>query len=276
MRRQIDSDLTRMACDFVVKNGKAGKPFFLYLPITQMHYPTLPHRDFAGRTGSGDFADSMVEMDHRVGEVIDTVAKAGLEEDTLFIFASDNGPEFRRPWRGTAGPWSGTYHTAMEGALRVPLIVRWPGRVAPGVTNEMVHVTDLFTTLLANAGAKVPDDRPIDGLDLTPFLLGKTDKSPREGFVYYIKDQLRAIKWRNWKLHLLWETEPNTGVTHLEVPYLFNVVQDPKEETDVNSTQGWVRGPMRRMQMAFQESLQKHPRVPPGAPDDWVRARPKA
>jgi arylsulfatase len=75
-------------------------------------------------------------------------------------------------------------------------------------------------------------------------------------------------------MHLLWETEPNTGVTHLEVPYLFNVVQDPKEETDVNSTQGWVRGPMRKMQAAFQESLVKHPRVPPGAADDWVAGRP--
>lgn len=276
MRRRIDGDLTRMACEFVVKNGSAGKPFFLYLPLTQMHFPTIPHRDFIGRTGAGDFADSMVEMDHRVGEVIDTVAKAGLEEETLFIFASDNGPEFRRPWRGTAGPWTGTYHTAMEGALRVPLIVRWPGRVKPGVTNEMAHVTDLFTTLLANAGAKVPDDRPIDGLDLTPFLMGETEKSPREGFVYYIKDQLRALKWRNWKMHILWETEPNTGVVHLEVPYLFNVVQDPKEETDVNSTQGWVRGPMRKMQAAFQESLAKHPRVPPGAADDWVAGKSKA
>ena len=274
MRRRIDGDLTRMACEFVEKQGHARKPFFLYLPLTQLHFPTIPHRDFIGRTGAGDFADSMAEMDHRVGEVIDTVAKCGLAEDTLLIFGSDNGPEFRRPWRGTAGPWSGTYHTAMEGGLRVPLIVRWPGCVKPGVTNEMAHVTDLFTTLLANAGAKVPDDRPIDGLDLTPFLLGRTDKSPREGFVFYIKDQLRAIKWRQWKMHLLWEAEPNTGVTHLEVPYLFNVVQDPKEETDVNSTQGWVRGPMRKVQMAFQQSLEQHPRVPPGAPDDWVPARP--
>lgn len=273
MRRQIDGDLTRMACEFVTRNAAAGKPFFLYLPLTQLHYPTLPHRDFAGRTGKGDFADSMVEMDHRVGEVVDTIAKLGLDEDTLFIFASDNGPEFRRPWRGTAGPWTGTYHTAMEGALRVPLIVRWPGRVKPGVTNEMAHVTDLFTTLLVNAGAKVPDDRPIDGIDLTAFLTGQAEKSPREGFVYYIKDQLRALKWRDWKLHILWEVEPNTGVTHLEVPYLFNIVQDPKEETDVNSTQGWVRGPMRKMQQAFQQSLEKHPRVPPGAPDDWAPPR---
>ncbi len=273
MRRRIDGDLTRMGCEFMAAQAKADKPFFLYVPLTQLHFPTLPNRDFAGRTGAGDFADSMVEMDHRVGQLVDAVEAQGLARDTVFIFASDNGPEFRRPWRGTAGPWTGTYHTAMEGALRVPLIVRWPGRVTPGVTNEMAHVTDLFTTLATLAGAQVPQDRAIDGLNLLPFLTGQSERSPREGFPYYIKEQLRALKWRNWKMHLLWETEPNTGVVHLEVPYLFNVVQDPKEETDVNSLQGWVRGPMRRMQMAFESSFLEHPRVPPGAPDDWKPPR---
>jgi arylsulfatase A-like enzyme len=270
MRRRIDGDLTRMACDFVTIQGRAGRRFFLYLPLTQLHFPTLPNRDFEGRTGAGDFADSMVEMDHRVGQVLDTLQAEGLSANTLVIFASDNGPEFRRPWRGTAGPWTGTYHTAMEGGLRAPLIVRWPGRIAPSVTNEMAHVTDLYTTLAKIAGAPIPQGRAIDGLDLSGFLFGETDRSPREGFLFYIKDQLRAIKWRNWKLHMIWETEPNTGTVHLEVPYLFNVIQDPKEETDVNATQGWVRGPMRKMAQAFERSLAEYPRVPPGAPDDWT------
>jgi len=270
MRRRIDGDLTRMACEFVTTHGRAGRRFFLYLPLTQLHFPTLPNRDFEGRTGAGDFADSMVEMDHRVGQVLDALKAEGLSSNTLVIFASDNGPEFRRPWRGTAGPWTGTYHTAMEGGLRAPLVVRWPGRIAPSVTNEMAHVTDLFATLARIAGAQVPEDRAIDGLDLSGFLFGETDRSPREGFLFYIKDQLRAIKWRNWKLHMIWETEPNTGTVHLEVPYLFNVVQDPKEETDVNATQGWVRGPMRKMAQAFERSLAEFPRVPPGAPDDWT------
>jgi len=97
-----------------------------------------------------------MEMDHRVGEMVDAVAALGLADDTLVIFGSDNGPEFRRPWRGTAGPWSGTYHTAMEGALRVPFMMRWPGCIAPGgVTNDIVHVTDLYPTLARIAGAKV-------------------------------------------------------------------------------------------------------------------------
>jgi arylsulfatase A-like enzyme len=273
MRRRIDDELTRRSVDFIGRQATAGKPFFLYLPLTQLHFPTIPHRDFEGRTGKGDFADSLVEMDARVGQVLDAVDAHGLVDDTVFIFASDNGPEYRRPWRGSAGMWTGTYHTAMEGALRVPLVVRWPGRIPAGrVTNEIVHVVDLFPTLARVAGAPVPTDRPIDGVDQLDFLLGNTEKSAREGFVYYIKNELRAAKWRDWKMHFVWETEPNAGANHLETPYLFNLVQDPKEETDVSSTQGWVRGPVRKMIHAFQASLQQSPPIPPGAGDDY---RPK-
>jgi arylsulfatase A-like enzyme len=270
MRRRIDDELTRRSVDFIGRQAAAGKPFFLYLPLTQLHFPTIPHRDFEGRTGKGDFADSLVEMDARVGQVLDAVAAHGLADDTVFIFASDNGPEYRRPWRGSAGMWTGTYHTAMEGALRVPLVVRWPGRIPAGrVTNEIVHVVDLFPTLARVAGAPMPTDRPIDGVDQLDFLLGKSEKSAREGFVYYIKTELRAAKWRDWKMHFVWETEPNAGANHLETPYLFNLVQDPKEETDVSSTQGWVRGPVRKMIHAFQASLRQSPPIPPGASDDY-------
>jgi arylsulfatase len=202
--------------------------------------------------------------------LIDTVHACGLDEDTIFIFASDNGPEYRRPWRGSAGMWTGTYHTAMEGALRVPLIVRWPGQVpAQRVTNEMVHVVDLLPTLAQAAGASLPQDRLIDGLDQLDFWRGRQDKSSREGFVYYIKRELRAAKWRDWKMHFVWEVEPNAGANHLETPYLFNLVQDPKEESDVNASQGWVRGPIRKMIHAFEATLKTHPPIPPGAPDDY-------
>ena len=269
MRRRIDEALVRRSIGFIERQAAANVPFFLYVPLTQLHFPTLPHRDWAGRTGKGDFADSLVEMDARVGEVIDAIDALGLRDDTLFIFASDNGPEYRRPWRGSAGMWTGTYHTAMEGALRVPMIVRWPGHVPEGrVTNEIVHVVDLFPTLAALCGAAVPADRPIDGVDQSDFLLGRSETSAREGFVYYIKTQLRAAKWRDWKMHFVWEVEPNAGANHLETPYLFNLVQDPKEESDVNTTQGWVRGPIRRMIARFEASLREHPPIPPGAPDE--------
>jgi arylsulfatase A-like enzyme len=272
-RRRIDGELTERAIGFMRRQAAAGRPFFAYVPLTQLHYPTLPHRDFAGRTGAGDFADAMSEMDHRVGEMLDALEALGAAGDTLVLFGSDNGPEFRRPWRGTAGPWTGTYHTAMEGALRVPFMLRWPGRVAAGtVTNEIVHVVDLFPTLARVAGAEPPRDRPIDGVDQLDFLLGRQPKSNREGFVYYIKQELRAAKWRDWKMHLVWEPEPNQGPVHLEAPRLFNLTRDPKEETDVATECSWVRTPLRRLMHEFQESLRRHPPIPPGAPDDY---RPK-
>ena len=270
MRRRIDAELACRSVDFIARCAQSKRPFFLYVPLTQLHYPTIPHRDFEGRTGKGDFADSLVEMDARVGEIIDAIEAHGLTDDTVFIFASDNGPEYRRPWRGSAGMWTGTYHTAMEGALRVPFIMRWPGRVPRDtVSNEIMHVVDVFPTLARVAGVAMPADRPIDGVDQLDFLTQATERSAREGFVYYIKTELRAAKWRDWKMHFVWETEPNAGANHLETPYLFNLVQDPKEESDVNSTQGWVRGPIRRMIQAFQASLAQSPPIPPGAPDDY-------
>ena len=267
-RRAIDEELVARSCDFMRRHSEAGRPFFLYLPMVHLHFPTLPHRDFAGRTGNGDFADSMAEMDHRVGQVIDEVERLGLADDTLFIFCSDNGPEFRAPYRGTAGPWRGTYHTAMEGSLRVPFIARWPGRIEPGrVSNEIVHVTDVFATLAKVAGAEIPADRPIDGVDQLPFLRGEQTKSAREGFPFFIKNELRALKWRDWKLHFYWEPEVNEGKGKLESPYLFDIIRDPKEETDVLVFNTWVMGPMLRMLKAFNDSCLQFPNTPPGAAD---------
>ena len=267
-RRLIDSELTEKSIDYMRRKANGDKPFFLYVPLTHLHFPTLAHPDFAGKSGVGEFADSMMEMDYRVGELMDAVKALGIENNTLFIFASDNGPEFRRPWRGTAGPWSGTYHTAMEGGLRVPLIVKWPGHIDKArVSDDIVHVTDLFTTLIEVAGAKTPTDRPIDGLSQLSWWKGLVEKSAREGFLFYIKTELRAVKWRHWKLHFVFESEPNSGTKHLETPWLFNIKRDPKEETDAAMEDGWVRGPMRKMIMAFEKTLKEHPPIAPGASD---------
>ena len=267
-RRLIDSELTEKSIDFMRRKANGDKPFFLYVPLTHLHFPTLAHPDFAEKSGVGEFADSMMEMDYRVGELMDAVKALGIENNTLFIFASDNGPEFRRPWRGTAGPWSGTYHTAMEGGLRVPLIVKWPGHIDKArVSDDIVHVTDLFTTLIEVAGVKTPTDRPIDGLSQLSWWKGLVEKSAREGFLFYIKTELRAVKWRHWKLHFVFESEPNSGTKQLETPWLFNIKRDPKEETDAALEDGWVRGPMRKMIMAFEKTLKEHPPIAPGAPD---------
>jgi arylsulfatase len=270
MRRRIDAELVLRANDFMRRQAKAARPFFAYVPITQLHFPTLPHRDFEGKTCAGSFADSMAEMDYRVGQVLDEIDALGIAQDTVVLFGSDNGPEFRRPWRGTAGFWTGTYHTAMEGSLRVPFMLRWPGKVKPEqMTNEIVHVVDLFPTLAHIAGAAQPKDRPIDGVDQLDFFLGRRERSGREGFVFYIKNELRAVKWRNWKMHFVWEVEPNAGPNKLETPYIFNLIRDPKEETNVATEESWVRGPMLQLLRNFQDTLKAHPPIPPGAPDDY-------
>lgn len=263
-RREIDEMLVDKSKDWLSRQVTAKKPFFLYHPLVHLHFPTLPHKDFAGTTKQGDFADSMAEMDFRVGQIIDHLDALDMRENTVFIFASDNGPEFREPFRGTAGPWSGTYHTAMEGSLRVPCIVRWPGLVPAGKTsNEIVHVTDLFTTILSITASPMPSDRPIDGIDQTRFFQHPdTIPSERQGFLFYLKDELRAIKWRDWKLHLVWEPKVNQSSGKLESPYLFNVVRDPKEESDVLAFNTWVLQPMFKLRASFEKSLRCDPAPP--------------
>ena len=269
-RRTIDGELIDKTIDFMADQSKAGTPFFAYVPITQMHFPNLPHPDFIGATEHGEMADSLAEMDHRVGQIVDAIDELGIADDTILIFGSDNGPEFRTPWRGTAGFWRSTYHTAMEGSLRVPFMIRWPGNISEGgVTDEVVHIADLFPTIHRIIGAEVPADRPIDGIDQLDFFTGKQEKSNREGFVFYIKDELRAVKWREWKLHLVWEPEVNDGAIKLEAPYLFNLIQDPKEETNVMMDNTWVRSVTMRMIHEFRESLKEFPPVPPGAQDPY-------
>jgi len=268
-RRNIDETLVEKSKDWLSRQVAAAKPFFLYHPMVHLHFPTLPHTDFAGTTGYGDFADSMAEMDHRVGQLLDHIDSLGVRDNTVVIFASDNGPEFREPYRGTAGPWSGTYHTAMEGSLRVPFIIRWPAHIPSAVaSNEIVHITDIFATIIGVTGGSVPSDRPIDGIDqLELFKNPSTSPSKRDGFLFYIKNDLRAIKWRDWKLHLFWEPQVNEGKGKLESPYLFNVVRDPKEETNVAAYNTWVLQPMQKMQAAFLRSLKADP-----APKDQAKA----
>jgi arylsulfatase len=160
----------------------------------------------------------------------------------------------------------------MEGSLRTPFIVRWPGRIPAGrVSNEIVHEVDTYTTFAKLAGARVPQDRPIDGVDQTDLLLGRSDKSNREGFPVFVADRLEAVKWRNWKLVFYdeqrdWWTPP----TKLAMPKAFDLITDPKEEYPATSTRNtWIAAPAMRIVVEFEQSLQKYPPIPPGTPDPY-------
>ena len=275
-RRLIDAELTRRTIDFMERNVKDGKPFFAYVPLTAMHYPTFPHPDFAGKTGHGDYADMLVQTDHYLGRMADALEELGVEKNTIVIFAADNGPEDPENggglFSGWTGPWAGTYFTAMEGGLRAPCIIRWPEKIPAGqVSNEIVHIVDLFSTLARVAGVAVPTDRPIDGVDHTDFLLGKSDKSSREGFVIYVGDTLYGAKWRNWKIHLVWqESKFGTQRQFSTVPKVVDLITDPREERNVAEPYNtWVQYPGMKLLIGFQQSMMMHPNVPLGAPDSY-------
>jgi len=275
-RRRIDAEITRRTIDFMQRSVAADKPFYAYVPFTLVHFPTLPNPAFAGKTGHGDFADSLAEMDSNVGQILDAVDALQIRDNTIFVFASDNGPDPTFPSQGSAGPWSGYYFTHMEGSLRAPFIIRWPGRVPAGrVSNEIVHAVDTFSTLAATAGAPVPRDRPIDGVDQSEFLLGNSEKSARDGFPVFVADRLEAVKWRDYKI-AFYETERDwwTPAAKLGVPKIFNLVTDPKEEYGATLTpDGWVGVPMMQIVGEFEASTRQYPLIQPGTPDPYSPRR---
>jgi len=271
MRRKIDTELTHRAIDFMQRQAKAGKPFFAFVPLTQVHLPTLPHPDFVGKTGNGDFADSVVEMDYHVGEMLDTLEELGVSDNTIVIFASDNGPEEVAAYHGTSGYWRGHYFTALEGSLRAPFIIRWPSRIPAGeVTNEMVHITDLFTTFAGISGYEVPGDRIIDGVDQSDLFFNKNGHSKRDGFPIYNGDDLYAYKWRDWKVHFIQLDSMFGSPKNLNVPHIYNLIKDPKEEYNVAPESTWILPVVMSRVLDFRKTLVTEPPIQLGTPDPYM------
>lgn len=275
-RRLIDAEITRRTIDFMRRSVQAGKPFYAYIPFTLVHFPTLPNPKFAGQTGHGDFPDALAEMDAHVGELLDAIDDLRIRDNTIVVFTSDNGPEATWPWQGSSGPWRGYYFTHMEGSLRTPFIIRWPDRIAAGrVSNEIVHEVDTYTTFAKLAGAKIPQDRPIDGVNQSDFLLGKSVKSNRDGFPVFVGDRLEAVKWRNWKMVFYdeqrdWWTPP----AKLGTPKAFDLITDPKEEYTATATRNtWNAELAMKIVVEFEQSLKQHPPIHPGTPDPYMPER---
>ncbi|MEE3236771.1 MAG: arylsulfatase [Pseudomonadota bacterium] len=247
-RKTIDRQITDQAIDFIRRKADGDQPFFTFLAYTQTHEPVDPHPDYYGKTGHGSFADVLAQTDDYVGELLDTLDELGLKENTIFIFTSDNGREgVPRSW-GFTGPWRGDMFSPWEGSLRVPFLIRWPGRIPAGqVSNDIVHQVDLLPTLASIVGTELPDDRVYDGADQSAFFMGKADGSARESTVIYIGNDLFGVKWRNWKL-LLKDMDRTNGyaVRELAYPSVFNLIVDPKEEVPelnyLNDT--WVDVPL--------------------------------
>jgi arylsulfatase len=278
VRRDCDVEYLRRAEAFIRGSVEGDEPFFVYFNHSLMHMPVIPREEFRGKTGQGDWADSLLELDADFGTLLDLLDELAVADDTLVAFAGDNGPEEVVTWRGTAGYWQGSYFAGGEGNLRTPCIVRWPGRTREGeVSDEIMHVTDWFTTLLRAAGASVPDDRVIDGIDQLDWLTGKTESSQREGYVYWLGAEMYGVKWRNFKLALVEQKYSTDTPAKLSSPRIINLTVDPQEREPINVTylHSWTVAHFNRLLGEFHASVEREPPIPMGAPLDHVPAAPK-
>lgn len=200
---RLTTDYTKRAVRFIERNRE--RPFFLYLPHSMPHVPLYVSEKYRGRSEQGLYGDVIEELDWSVGEILQTVARHGLDRRTLVIFTSDNGPWL--PYGNHAGSRGGLREgkgTAWEGGVRVPFIARWPGRIPAGVVSRAPLMTvDLLPTLASLVGAKLPSDRIIDGRESWSILTGTHRKSSatRPRYFYWL-EELHAVRRDKWKLHL--------------------------------------------------------------------------
>lgn len=210
---QLTTWYTERAVRFIERNRT--RPFFLYLPHSMPHVPLFVSEKFKGKTSRGLFGDVIEEIDWSVGQVLDALKRLDLDRETLVIFTSDNGPWLSYgDHAGSAAPLREGKGTAFDGGQRVPFIARWVGKLPSGKTAKAPAMTiDLLPTVAKLAGAEIPKDRIIDGLDIWPLLNGKmTPAGPHDALYFYWGKELHAVRSGRWKLHL-----PHP-YRHLELP----------------------------------------------------------
>jgi arylsulfatase A-like enzyme len=181
------------------------RPFFVYLAQSMPHVPLFVSDKFRGKTQRGLYGDVIEEVDWSVGQVLETLERLELDQRTLVIFTSDNGPWLSYgEHAGSAGPLREGKGTSFDGGVREPCLMRWPGKIPAGtVCREPAMTIDLLPTLARLAGASVPADRIIDGLDIWPLISGEPGaKSPHEALYFYWDGELQAVRSGRWKLHL--------------------------------------------------------------------------
>ena len=275
VRRDCDLEYLEQASEFIRGSVADGSPFFVYFNHSLMHMPVIPREEFKGRSGQGDWADSLIELDSDFGVLLDLLDELEISENTLVVFAGDNGAEDIVLWRGTPGYWEGSYFAGGEGNLRTPCIVRWPGRVAENrVSDEIMHVTDWFTTILRAAGLRGPSDRVIDGVNQLDWLAGEQDSSAREGYIFWMGPEMYGVKWRNFKLVLVEQKYSSDPAGKLSAPRIINLVTDPQEREDVAIPylHSWTAFHFNRILSEFRASVQREPPIPAGAPLEFVPA----
>ncbi len=262
----VDDDITARAVDFIQRQQKAGKPFFVWINTTHMHARTHTKPESLGQAGQwqSSYHDTMIDHDKNVGSVLKALDDLGIANDTVFFYSTDNGPHMNSWPDAAMTPFRNEKNSNWEGAYRVPAMIRWPGHIKPGqISNEVVAHHDWLPTFAAMAGDEQVTDKllkgykvgamnykiHLDGYNLVPYLTGKTDKSPRNSFIYVNDDQqVTAIRYEPWKLVFLEQRVPGTlrvwaePFVPLRVPKMFNLRTDPYERADItsNTYYDWV------------------------------------
>ncbi len=277
-RREIDNEMTTDAVEYISEQAEAGDPFFLFMGLTRPHFPNLPSEDFEGKSRIGGYGDCVMELDHNVGRMMDAVKDAGIEDNTIFVFVSDNGPTTtatlpNEMHLASAGPWRGELGDATEGSIRTVGMIKWPGHIQPGGKAEgMVSIMDFLPTFANILGGELPDDRPIDGIDQTDYLLGKQDESNREHLITFIGSRIAAVRWRQWRIHAMntYMTDNNPSLggymgyrnETAGYPMIFNIEADLREMRNVAIENTWVIRPYSKIIAEYMGSLRDHPNPP--------------
>jgi arylsulfatase A-like enzyme len=276
-RATLDRDVLNLSVEYIREQEKTKRPFYMYIGFTHIHPPYIPHPDFTGKSKAGVYADIQLEVDYNVGKILDAIDSAGISENTIVILTGDNGAEEESHSHsvagsgGSNGPWRGGLSTGYEGGLRTVGIVRWPGRItADRVTDGIFTSLDWYRTIAAVVGEekRIPVDRPMDSIDLSSFLLGKTDKSEREHVVTYVDDQVFAVKWRSMKVHFVTADGTFSPIIKKTFPEVYDIKNDPDEKRELWSNEGfahvWVMKPVSDILVTLGASMKKYPNIEPG------------
>lgn len=283
-RRMIDTEITQRSVDYIKAQANTGRPFFLFVSYTLPHSPAATAPEYTTHSKT-QYQNALAEIDAHTGEIVKALSDAGIDDNTIVVWASDNGPETMKSngadfaAEGDSGPFRGEFPSALEGAIRTPAIVRWPGHAKSGrVTNEIISILDFYRTFadVAHASAKVPTDRAIDSVNQANFLFGDAPRSPRESVIFFHSGKPLAIKWHNFKVHYRMNQSATgpvvspgqgmvTGVqTELVYPWIFDVENDPKELWNINISSSWVFPLVSKVFREYLASVKRYPNLAPG------------
>jgi arylsulfatase A-like enzyme len=259
----IDDDIAARSADFIDRQVKANKPFFMWVCFTHMHLRTHAKPSSVGQAGPEQsiYHDVMIDHDKNVGTVLDKIDALGIGNDTIVVYSTDNGPHANSWPDAATTPFRSAKDTNWEGAFRVPAVVRWPGKIKPGsVSIDIFHAMDWMPTFLAAAGESDIKDKllagytigdrsykvHLDGYNQLPYLTGQAAQSARSEFFYFSDDgDLMCLRTGNWKFVFAEQRSPGTlevwaePLTMLRIPKIFNLRTDPFERADVDSNTYW-------------------------------------